>query len=1541
MPAVLTVKIEDRLKASAESLKKSVEEIGIAAQKVVSDSATKLDFKLIALGDHAGMLGKKLQETFSLESALRSFSSGLDLDIAKMREAGASAQELQDALAKKAVVDVDLSSVTKLSQAFQGIIEKTRQDFNRLLATGDATQQAFASQGLKQKVESVATGAASVGVRQVRDDLRAESQPRDRDRADRTAEARRLAQESAINARRSSSEAQRAAGAEREMAEINRQIKLNEGLASSNAEVAKSLVVLKQQLQDKDDQMRMSLALAERYGKQSDMDRTAAESLVKAGIAKKSRPYVDNQFEEQERAKREAASRGVSAGTTEAQRAIAEQRRNLQGLRQEIAAAQATAEQTLARSNKMFAQAGQMQVQISDLRSYIEQLERIKKPTVDQVKQVEDWKRALEDLVLEQERLRQAAEKTASAARTQTGVSRLLVGSASGNLPDADATRIKARQATLEVGAAATAAKNLRLETRANAESLGLVGRFLDGVGDKAQRNRKILIDIAQAYLINTRAGNEAFNAIQRAAASGGTGGLARLASSPVALPALLGTIVAVGAATAAYKGNERAMRDLAAAGDAAAEGGLRKAESRSMALKGSFAQLLTSMRQGTDQTTIFGSAFRFLASTAETAKGGISSLLLTLAGARGSGQLAAELYESRRLGREQAYETRKEQRGRSGSVGASLVNDSSDLRNEIARVQGQIKESQDGKFIREVLNPRLVALEGRVSDLKSQEINRAQKATVEVAKLVQTEAQAKQEIDRLTILLKSSKGAEADKVLADLAAYRDRIREIREDMLKADTANRMAWRDVGVNRELSKIKGARSTEQIAAERAANEAEKARANKAAAEAAKVVDRMENTAPVRSGFESPDELAVLQAQEQLAYDRAVELRNKTESERQRIEKEYETRRLAADEQERALLNRREDADISYRQQKEQARDSAYSSRLKMVREKTVLEARELDLTQQINAAVRGSAQEQELINQRASVRNRMQELALDLVQAEAQAWETVYQARRKAAAFNEDFARQKVRDQDLGQSERASQQAQQRGGVVGANGQITELEIARQTRLLKVEREREAIQQALANTGEGPGQVARTPEEVQRLEQTLDQATQESNNLRQEIEKARVERIEAARQKAETLRLLATNENEALKARQFDLGEKRLERTAGKDNMGIETARERRQLMTAMQAEMDKTAEKAKEAADAIERLESAGEGASNEARQMRIELERQAQLAADIAQRMEQQRNAEREMLLIVRAKEQEKRDAAAKEAMGILRAAGRLDPLTALGRSINQQQVGRQVLADRRGEVQRLIGEGMSPEDARRQVFKRQVSDEEQLNAKQRLGQGRIDELERRGAISQQTASQLREQLNAEAEGIRQQIRLRVATEDLTRAIRGVNKLGPNQAPIEGANPNKVQGLLGDIADDPRKKERRQAFQEQERQRQVERDWMIGGNRRRRVGDPVEAEARRQQLIEREEGYKARAQELLQGGGRRQMPQAPAQGQETAQASTDAISTMFQYLQQTMAADVEQAKILEAMTSQYQGLLQALSNQASTTRGKAARSIS
>lgn len=1609
MPAVLTVKIEDRLKASAESLKKSVEEIGLAAQKVVGDSATKLDFKLIALSDHAGMLGKKLQEIFSLESALRSFSSGLDADIAKMREAGASAQDLQDALARKAVVDVDLTSVAKLSQAFQGIIEKTRRDFNQLLATGGADVQAFASQGLKQKVESVATGAVSTGVRQVRDELRFEAQPRDRDRADRTAEARRLAQESAINARRSSSEAQRAAGSEREMAEIKRQIALNEGLASSNAEVAKSLTILKQQLQDKDDQMRMSLALAERYGKQSDMDRAAAEGLVKQGIAKKSRPYIDNQFEEQERAKREAASRGVSSGTTSANRSIEEQRRNLQGLRQDIAAAQAQAEQTLARSNKMFAQAGQMQVQISDLRSYIQQLERIKKPTAEQIKQVEEWKLALDDLVKEQEKLRQGAEKTADSARFQTTVARGFLDRGQGVLPDADQTKAKARQATLEVGGAASAAKNLRLETRANAESLGLVGRFLDAVGDKAQRNRKILIDIAQAYLINTRAGNEAFNAIQRAAASGGEGMLARVASSPVALPALLGTIVAAGAAVAAYKGNARAMRDMAAAGDAAAEGGLRKVESRSFAVQGSLSQLLVSMRRGTDQTYIFGSAFRFLASTAESAKGGVSSLLLTLAGARGSGELAAELYESRKVGREQAYDVRREQRGKAGSISVGAINNSADLRSELDRVKSQIANSQDGKFIREVLNPRLIALEGRVADLKSQSLARYEKTITEKGKLVQTEVDAEQQIRRLNSLLQTAKGPDVDKVLTQLKAYRERVVEIKMELLAATTAVKKAWQDLELNRNVDRIKAFRSTDEIDAEKKAIDARVKVAQAGKAQLTRQSQGLDIPMANVPADATPEQAAKIERDHFTA--RVAEAKKGLRA-IAKAEQDAQREKNALQQQEQSILGRFEQAQSEKKIADEQHRNALAVARLSSVRDMDKLLQEEADLEQQILVAERGSVAENELLTQQKAVQNRQREIAVGLVQAEVAAERELFDASLRATEAQRQRGRQEARDRGLGAVERRFGFSVSAGSFAAAKAPLGDLEQAQQQRLAELAAEKLAVQAKLAQAAK-PNSGTK-PEEVSQLQRELQQAEQETDQLRSEIQKSQTERIASAQQKAFNARTLADAENRALRATQFDLGEKRLEQTAGKENMQVETARERAQLMVEMQKALDRAAGKAEEAATELERLELAGQGATDEATKMRIELERQAQLAADIAQRLEQQRNAEREMLLIVRAKEQEKRDAAAKEAMGNLRAAGRLDPLTALGRSINQQQVGRQVLADRRGEVNRLIGEGLSPEDARRQVFKRQVSDEEQLNAKQRLGQGRIDELERRGAISQQTASQLREQLNAEAEGIRQQIRLRVATEDLTRAIRGVNKLGPNQAPIEGANPNKVQGLLGDIADDPRKKERRQAFQQAQNDREFAEFWRIEKNRKRRArkdpvdpnkvvdaegnfdddgtlqgddwmaayeksqarrqmaerrqaalekqaetrrkvealrrGEGIEAPAyvepdgmaeRRRQAMEREAGYKARAQELIQGGGRRQMPQPPAQGPETAQASTDAISTMFQYLQQTMAADVEQAKILEAMTSQYQGLLQALSNQASTTRGKAARSIS
>jgi hypothetical protein len=135
------------------------------------------------------------------------------------------------------------------------------------------------------------------------------------------------------------------------------------------------------------------------------------------------------------------------------------------------------------------------------------------------------------------------------------------------------------------------------VRAREAAISHGLFRQSIEGVSRASKRNAKVLLDAAQAWLLNTRASNEFYNSVQRGD-KGGAG------------PASFGAIVVVAAATAmgaAFKISKDAIEELAASGDEAAKVELERLNNKLMTLKASARSLLSTLAEGKEKG-LFGS---------------------------------------------------------------------------------------------------------------------------------------------------------------------------------------------------------------------------------------------------------------------------------------------------------------------------------------------------------------------------------------------------------------------------------------------------------------------------------------------------------------------------------------------------------------------------------------------------------------------------------------------------------------------------------------------------------------------------------------------------------------------------------------------------------------------------------------------------------------------------------------------------------------------------------------------------------------------
>jgi hypothetical protein len=1428
------------MKQGTSEIKQGAAGLPVQQQVAVTDRAAKSGAIVAKVEAQQQAQTSTVRSSFLEEAEKQRQQEANQLESQQAKAEAAERARVQaeiDAARKQREADEDAASKERIQA--DAAYEKERQAAKKQADAQNAadTKAITAFQSQQEKDRKAAIKAATKAVNEKRDQ---EEEAKRRDDDDINARARKRSFDAAYETRAASSELQRQEAARREIRDLQEKIRNSKELAAVDANAAAAADQMERQIQELTrviDESGVAFTRARDRARGATREVGAIFSTRAADVTPETRQFVSRQVEERRKAEREINQRGQTAEARQGFANVVTAKNQNVDLNRSVSEAQDRAERALAYANTATTQHNQLSVQIADMKSYIKQLDAVKDKTAQQRLTLANWLAELERVQQQQQNLARTVEASVSTARQRTEEARTVLQGAvaSGGLTAKQQEQAIGRQATQDLRQTHLEMKELKVESRAAAENLGLVGRFLNAISTNGKTAQKVVIDLAQAYLINTRAGNEAFNAAQRAEKlfSGTRFGTA----ATVGVVGVIGAIATYQAAAKAEDLRQKTLKEAAAGGDKKAQAELKEFEGRALASAGASRALSEAIFKGKDNLSVFGTAVRSLSGLMRSSTENWQDFKLALSGdinlfdrsTIAVGRLNAELRERRALIQQQAYQTRIETRGRLGSASVGSIRDEDVYRAEYARLTKEMATTKDGKYLTEVLGPRLVALEGQIVAVRQTQLERAKAITSEVAKNISSASQLRQNIEELKTFLKTASGSEADEALQSLATYKDRLHDLELQLVSMREANRAAWQDVPKTLSLRQVSQATGRDQFGAITQQAESQEAAAKQRAESAQRRSLKYGKVGQEGFADYSAEEDERLKRKAQAAqteYDLAKRARQETE--------------YAVQAKERELLSRKADFEAERRNSAVQQPVDIYRARLATQREMNDLLEEEERIRETIDSATPGTDQELQAQQALSAVKQRQRQLELEAVEREVAAERMLFDLAIRRRVVSQE----QIRDQERLFSQVGMAEAAGRGMGSRADGNAASIEQARRDRIAELEGRRPALDTKLQDAAAAGSGVS--AEEIQQLQAEVQAVEGEIQQLQGAIAQDAARRAQEAVQKAQQIRTLAMGVNNPLRAEQFDLAERKLAMFAANENLSIERRKASLRLQADMQKSLDDSADAAKDLAAKIKDLEAAGRGATDEAVKLRQEMEKQLQLSTDIAQRQKQIADAEREAALAARQKEQEKRNEAFGKAVEGLRSQGRMDPLTALGQRITGRQIQNQVQEDRKARFEELRGE-LGDAEARRRVFGRPVGQEEQLNAKQRIGQAAIDNLEKRGLISEEMATQLREQLSAEANKLRETIRLTEATQNLTAAINQVGRLPVNQGPQKGANPNQQKGLL-----DPEKPLNAQ-------QQKALADKKAADERRADVSEKqkVVNEKRRQDFLQSEAGQK------------------------------------------------------------------------------------
>lgn len=305
-------------------------------------------------------------------------------------------------------------------------------------------------------------------------------------------------------------------------------------------------------------------------------------------------------------------AKGLKADADQMQDEFKQTEKTASDAAKEIRELQRTLSGQIANVSGLNSQSGQLTNQISEVRSLKENLEALPAPTKKQTESLKQLTGRLKVLEEELEDVnREMREQQGVARQYQADAEAALRSAKAHGVLDSEIRNLNQNQRLLQNR---LRQGDLAIEgnrARETAVKYGLFRRSILGVGDGLKRNKKVLIDAAQAWLLNTRASNEFFNSVQR-----GDKGGAGFAS--------FGAIGVIGTATAAagaFIATRKALEELADSGDEAAKGRLKELnytlESTVATLKAYGAETVA----GSAKSSALGTVIEHLAKAAELAQ--------------------------------------------------------------------------------------------------------------------------------------------------------------------------------------------------------------------------------------------------------------------------------------------------------------------------------------------------------------------------------------------------------------------------------------------------------------------------------------------------------------------------------------------------------------------------------------------------------------------------------------------------------------------------------------------------------------------------------------------------------------------------------------------------------------------------------------------------------------------------------------------------------------------------------------------------------
>ena len=264
-----------------------------------------------------------------------------------------------------------------------------------------------------------------------------------------------------------------------------------------------------------------------------------------------------------------------------------------------------------ARVSGLVSESSSIATQIAELRRYKEELEGTRDQTDETRRKAKQYGVQLKDLEEKLEAVRREAEQHQSLAREYSREAQAALNDASAHgVLDAQKEKLNNTQGRLgnrlrrnDLGIEAA-------RVRETAVRYNIFRRSILGVADAGKRNSKVLIDAAQAWLLNTRASNEFFNSVQRGD-KGGAG------------PASFGAIIAIGAAAAmagALQASKKALEELAITGDKAAKEELAELNKTLDGTVATLKQYGSAILKGAERTGVFSTVLGYLSDSAEEA---------------------------------------------------------------------------------------------------------------------------------------------------------------------------------------------------------------------------------------------------------------------------------------------------------------------------------------------------------------------------------------------------------------------------------------------------------------------------------------------------------------------------------------------------------------------------------------------------------------------------------------------------------------------------------------------------------------------------------------------------------------------------------------------------------------------------------------------------------------------------------------------------------------------------------------------------------